>query len=447
VHGADVLFRGRRVVTPDGVREACVHVADGRIERVAPFDDVPSRVPLVEAGDRVIFPGVVDTHVHVNEPGRTEWEGFETATRAAAAGGVTTIFDMPLNSIPPTTTVDALREKRSAAEGKAHVDVGFWGGAVPDDLGHLRELHDVGVFGFKCFLCPSGVDEFGSLGLEQLGAAAAEIAAFDGLLIVHAELPEPIERATRGLEDADPFAYRTYLSSRPPEAEEEAIAAVAEASAATGCRTHVLHLSAATGLDDLASPGARVSVETCPHYLTFAAEEIPDGATEYKCAPPIRGAENRERLWEALRDGRIAAVVSDHSPCTADLKAGSFFDAWGGIGSLELGLRAVWTQARARGFAFEDVARWMSEGPAVIAGLERKGAIVEGRDADLVLFEPDVGSEVDPIVLHHRSPVTPYAARRLDGRVWATYVRGVEVFADGRFRDEPAGRLLSRGAA
>jgi len=434
-------------VTPDGVREACVHVVDGRIERVAPFDDVPTRVPLVEAGDRVIFPGVVDTHVHVNEPGRTEWEGFETATRAAAAGGVTTIFDMPLNSIPPTTTVDALREKRSAAEGKAHVDVGFWGGAVPDDLGHLRELHDVGVFGFKCFLCPSGVDEFGSLGLEQLGAAAAEIAAFDGLLIVHAELPEPIERATRGLEDADPFAYRTYLSSRPPEAEEEAIAAVAEASAATGCRTHVLHLSAATGLDDLASPGARVSVETCPHYLTFAAEEIPDGATEYKCAPPIRGAENRERLWEALRDGRIAAVVSDHSPCTADLKAGSFFDAWGGIASLELGLRAVWTQARARGFALEDVARWMSEGPAVIAGLERKGAIVEGRDADLVLFEPDVGSEVDPIVLHHRSPVTPYAARRLDGRVWATYVRGVEVFADGRFRDVPAGRLLSRGAA
>ena len=447
MHGADVLFRGRRVVTPDGVREACVHVADGRIERVAPFDDVPSRVPLVEAGDRVILPGVVDTHVHVNEPGRTEWEGFETATRAAAAGGVTTILDMPLNSIPPTTTVDALREKRSAADGKVHVDVGFWGGAVPGDLGHLRELHDAGVFGFKCFLCPSGVDEFGSLGLEQLGAAAAEIAAFDGLLIVHAELPEPIERATRGLEDADPFAYRTYLSSRPPEAEEEAIAAVAEASAATGCRTHVLHLSAATGLDDLARPGARMSVETCPHYLTFADDEIPDGATEYKCAPPIRGAENRERLWEALRDGRIAAVVSDHSPCTADLKAGSFFDAWGGIASLELGLRAVWTQARARGFAFEDVARWMSEGPAVIAGLERKGAIVEGRDADLVLFEPDESSEVDPNVLHHRNPVTPYAGRRLDGRVSATYVRGVEVYAEGRFRDEPAGRLLSRGAA
>jgi allantoinase len=446
VYGADVLFRGRRVVTPVGVREACIHVADGRIERVAPFDDVPSGVPLVDAGDRAILPGVVDTHVHVNEPGRTAWEGFETGTRAAAAGGVTTILDMPLNSIPPTTTVDALLEKRSAAEGKSHVDVGFWGGAVPGDLGRLRELHDAGVFGFKCFLCPSGVDEFGSLELDQLGAAAAEIAAFDGLLIVHAELPDPIERATRGLGGADAFAYRTYLSSRPPQAEEAAIAAVAEASVATGCRTHVLHLSAVTGLDDTALPGARISVETCPHYLTFAAEEIPDGATEYKCAPPIRGAENRERLWDALWDGRIAAVVSDHSPCTADLKAGSFFDAWGGIASVQLGLRALWTQARARGFALEDVARWMCEGPAVVAGLERKGAIVEGRDADLVLFEPDEGSEVDPAELHHRNPVTPYAGRRLDGRVWATYVRGVEVYADGRFRDEPAGRPLSRSA-
>ena len=445
MYGTDVLFRGRRVVTPDGVREACVHVADGRIERVAAFDDVPSSVPIVEAGDRVILPGVVDTHVHVNEPGRTEWEGFETGTRAAAAGGVTTILDMPLNSIPPTTTIDALREKRSAAEGKAHVDVGFWGGAVPGDLGHLRELHEAGAFGFKCFLCPSGVDEFGSLELGQLRAAAAEIAAFDGLLIVHAELPEPIERATHELGDADAFAYRTYLSSRPSEAEEAAIAAVAEASAATGCRTHVLHLSAATGLDDLTRPGARVSVETCPHYLTFAAEEIPSGATEYKCAPPIRGEENRERLWDALGDGRIAAVVSDHSPCTADLKAGSFFDAWGGIASVELGLRAVWTQSRARGFALEDVARWMSEGPAAIAGLERKGAIAEGRDADLVLFEPDESSEVDPAELHHRNPVTPYAGRRLDGRVSATYVRGVEVYEGGRFRDEPAGRLLSRG--
>ncbi len=433
-------------MTPGGVREACIHVVDGRIERVAPFDDAPSGVPLVEAGDRVVMPGLVDTHVHVNEPGRTEWEGFETATRAAAAGGVTTILDMPLNSIPPTTTIAALAEKRAAADGKVHVDVGFWGGAVPGDLGQLRGLHDAGVFGFKCFLCPSGVEEFSSLDLDQLEAAMGEIAAFDGLLIVHAELPGPIERATEGLAGSDPFAYRTYLGSRPASAEEQAIAAVAEASAASGCETHVLHLSAATGLDVLAGR-EHVTAETCPHYLAFAAEDIADGATEFKCAPPIREAENRERLWNGLRDGRISAVVSDHSPCTADLKTGSFFEAWGGIASVELGLRAVWTQARARGFGLEDVARWMSEGPAAIAGLERKGAIAEGRDADLVLFEPEGASEIDPFELHHRNPVTPYAGRRLDGRVAATYVRGVEVYADGRFRDEPAGRLLSRGAA
>jgi len=440
VYGADVLFRGRRVVTPDGVREACVHVADGRIERVAPFDEAPTGVPLVDAGDRVILPGVVDTHVHVNEPGRTEWEGFATATRAAAAGGVTTILDMPLNSIPPTTTTPALAEKRAAAERKIHVDVGFWGGAVPGNLGDLRDLHRAGVFGSKAFMCPSGVDEFPPLDLEQLGVAMSEIAAFDGLLIVHAELPEELIAAPSG----DPNAYATYLASRPASAEIRAVETISRLAATTGCRVHVLHVSSAEalqGLDD------RMTAETCPHYLSFDAGEIRDGATEYKCAPPIREAENRERLWEGLRAGAISSIVSDHSPCTPDLKAGSFFDAWGGIASVELGLRAVWTQARARGFALEDVARWMSAGPAATAGLGSKGAIAEGRDADLVLFEPEGASEVDPSELHHRNPVTPYAGRRLDGRVWATYVRGVEVYADGRFRDEPAGRLLSRGAA
>jgi allantoinase len=429
------------------MREACIHVADGTIERVTAFDDVPAGAMLVEGGELVVLPGLVDTHVHVNEPGRTEWEGFETATRAAAAGGVTTILDMPLNSIPATTTPEALAGKRAAAEGKVHVDVGLWGGAVPGDLGHLRELHDAGVFGFKCFLCPSGVEEFGSLTLDQLLEAMAEIAAFDGLLILHAELPEPIEEATARLGAADPFAYPTYLASRPPGAEERAIAAAVGASRATGCRTHVLHLSAASGLDALSDASGHVTAETCPHYLTFAAEEIADGATEYKCAPPIRDAENRERLWEGLRDGVLSSVVSDHSPCTPDLKAGSFFQAWGGIASVQLGLRAVWTQARVRGFGLEDVARWMSAGPAAIAGLERKGSIAEGMDADLVLFEPDHVSEVDPAELHHRNPVTPYAGMRLDGRVAATYVRGVEVYADGRFGDEPAGRLRSRGVA
>jgi allantoinase len=446
VHGADVVIRGRRVVTPVGTREACIHVANGSIERVAAFDDVPSGVPLVEVGDGVIMPGLVDTHVHVNDPGRTEWEGFETATRAAAAGGVTTILDMPLNSIPPTTTPEALAEKRATAEGTVYVDVGFWGGAVPGDLGYLRELHDGGVFGFKCFLCPSGVDEFPSLDLEQLRDAMAEIAAFDGLLIVHAEVPEPIARATERLRGADPIAYATYVDSRPLEAEEEAVLAVVEMSRATRCRSHILHLSAASCLETLTDAAGHVTAETCPHYLSFEAEQIPDGAAEYKCAPPIRDAGNRERLWEGLRAGVLSSVVSDHSPCTPELKKGSFFEAWGGIASLQLGLRAVWTEARRRGFELEDVARWMSEGPARIAGLERKGAIAEGKDADIVVFEPDEASEVDPSELHHRNPLTPYAGRRLDGRVAATYVRGVQVYADGRFPNEQAGRLLRRGA-
>jgi allantoinase len=447
VHGADVLIRGRRVVTPLGLRETCIHVSNGSIERVAAFDDVPPGVPLVDAGESIVLPGLVDTHVHVNEPGRTEWEGFDTATRAAAAGGVTTILDMPLNSIPSTTTPEALARKRDAAEGRIHVDVGFWGGAVPGNLGDLGDLHRAGVFGFKAFMCPSGVTEFPPLDLDQLREAMTEIASFDGLLIVHAELPEPIGAAAVRLAGADPFAYSTYLASRPPESEEQAVVAVIAASLASGCRTHVLHLSASSCLDVLDGSNGRVTAETCPHYLSFEAAEIPDGATAYKCAPPIRDAENRERLWEGLRAGALSGVVSDHSPCTPELKAGSFLEAWGGIASVELGLRAVWTGARARGFGIEDVSRWMSEGPARIAGLERKGAIAEGKDADLLVFEPGEASEVDPSELHHRNPITPYAGRPLDGRVTATYVRGVEVYSEGRFPVELAGRLLIREAS
>jgi allantoinase len=441
------------VVTPAGVRDACIHVSDGRIERVAAYDDVPSGRELVDAGDLVVLPGLVDTHVHVNEPGRTEWEGFATATRAAAAGGVTTILDMPLNSIPPTITPEALAEKRATAQGASQVDVGFWGGAVPSSLGRLGELHAAGVFGFKCFLCPSGVEEFPSLDLEQLRAAMAEIAAFDGLLIVHAELPGPIEEATARLTGADPLAYRTYVASRPPEAEASAVAAVVDAAIGTGCRAHVLHLSSADALKAVATAReteSMITAETCPHYLTFASEEIEAGApgrTEFKCAPPIREGENREQLWAGLGRGLLGAVVSDHSPCTPDLKSGSYLEAWGGIASLELGLRAVWTGARDRTFSLADVARWMSEGPAKIAGLASKGAIAAGKDADLVLFDPDETSVCDPAELHHRHPVTPYAGRRLDGRVVASYVRGMETYADGRFRDPPPGMLLTRESA
>ena len=440
------MIRGRRVVTPEGVQQACVHVRDGRIERVAAFDDVPAGHEPLEAGDLVVLPGLVDTHVHVNDPGRTQWEGFSSATRAAAAGGVTTIVDMPLNSIPPTTTPEALAVKRRAAEGVCHVDVGFWGGAVPDNLGSLGALNAEGVFGFKSFLCHSGVDEFPSLSLQRLREAMAEVAAFDGLLIVHAELPEALAEASDGLEDADARVYATYLASRPDDAEVRAVERVVDAADATGCRVHVLHVSSAEVLAQLPA-GGRVTAETCPHYLTFASEEIEDGRYEFKCAPPIRGDANRERLWDGLRRGALGAVVSDHSPCTPDLKSGSFFEAWGGIASLQLGLRAVWTQARGRGFGLEDLARWMSEGPARIAGLQSKGAIAEGRDADLVLFDADRSTVCHPDELHHRHPLTPYAGRLLDGWVEATYVRGMRVFGDGRFLDAPAGRLLRRGEA
>jgi allantoinase len=448
VHGADLLVRGRRVLTPGGVREASVHVRDGRIERLAGYDDVPGGPALVDAGDLVVLPGLVDTHVHVNDPGRTEWEGFATATRAAAAGGVTTIVDMPLNSIPPTTTLDALDVKRSTAEGSCHVEVGFWGGAVPDNLGRLRELHGAGTFGFKSFLCPSGVDEFPALDLGQLRAAMAEIAALDGLLLVHAELPGPIEEAAAALGDADPNAYRTYLSSRPAEAEERAIAEVVAGAAETGCRVHVLHVASADALGPMAgAPDGTITAETCPHYLTFGSEAIRDGHTQFKCAPPIREEDNRERLWDGLREGRLDIVVTDHSPSTPELKTGSFLDAWGGISSLQLGLRAMWTEARARGFGLEDLAKWMSQGPARIAGLRTKGAIAEGMDADLVLFDPERSTVCEPDELHFRHPFTPYAGRRLDGWVEATYVRGMRVYGDGGFLDAPAGRLLERGRA
>ena len=439
IPGVGAVIRGQRVVTPEGVRAAAVHVEDGRIARVSGFDDAGDGHDVVEAGDLFVLPGLVDTHVHVNEPGRTEWEGFATATRAAAAGGVTTIIDMPLNSVPPTTTVEGLEAKREAARGRAVVDVGFWGGAVPGNLDALEDLHRAGVFGFKCFLAPSGVEEFPHVDERELREAMTDLARFGALMLVHAEAPELVEQAGAG---SDPRSYETYLRSRPPEAEVQAIEMVVAAARATGCRAHVLHLSAADALATLPAPG--VSAETCPHYLDLRAEDVPDGATEFKCAPPIRDAANRERLWEGMREGAIGLVVSDHSPSPAAMKGSDFLGAWGGIASLQLGLSVVWNEARRRGFAIEDVVRWMSGGPAGLASLSQKGAIEAGCDADLVLFHPDARWRVEPQALQHRHPVTPYARRWLDGKVKATYLRGVEIYRDGAFSGEPAGRLLER---
>jgi allantoinase len=435
----DLLVKAQRAVVDGVLRPAAVAVRDGRIAAVTDPEGPADAAVVVElAADEVLLPGLVDTHVHVNEPGRTEWEGFATATRAAAAGGVTTIIDMPLNSIPPTCDVPALEIKKKAARGQVQVDTGFWGGAIPGNVADLRPLHEAGVFGFKCFLLPSGVDEFPPLDEAGLERALREIASFDGLLIVHAEDGHEITDVPPGRD------YQGFLRSRPPAAEQRAIGTLLDLAARTGARVHVLHLSSAAALPALAAArrrGVRVTAETCPHYLSFAAAEIPDGATQFKCCPPIRDDVNRDALWQGLRAGEIDCVVSDHSPCTADLKhpeTGDFASAWGGIASLQLGLPAVWTAARARGVPLTDVAGWMATRPAALAGLTRKGALAPGRDADLCVFAPDDSFVVDAAALEHRNPVSAYDGQRLTGVVRRTWLRGLPTAG------EPAGRLLSR---
>jgi allantoinase len=444
----DLVFRARRVITAGAERACCVGVRDGRIAAIEPYDSgIAAGENAVDIGpDEVLLPGLVDTHVHVNEPGRTEWEGFATATRAAAAGGVTTIIDMPLNSIPPTVDVEALDVKRKTAEGQVWTDTGFWGGAVPGNADRLRGLHEAGVFGFKCFLLPSGVDEFPPLDAAQLERALRTIASFDGLMIVHAEDCAVIDRAPqpRGR------GYRDFVRSRPREAENVAIAQVIELARRTGCRVHILHLSSSDALPMIASArrdGVPITVETCPHYLTFTAEEIPDGATQYKCCPPIREADNRELLWQGLADGVIDFIASDHSPCTPELKrfdVGDFGVAWGGISSLQLGLPAVWTEARRRGHSLRSVVDWMATRPGAFAGLRRKGRVAVVYDADLCVFAPDGTFLVDPANLHHRNPVTPYAGRPLAGVVRGTWLRGKEVGGQP-LAGQPHGRLVARG--
>ena len=444
----DVILRGRRVITPEGSRPAAIHVSRGRIIAVEEYENTGAGIPVTDAGDAVILPGLVDTHVHINEPGRTNWEGFASATRAAAAGGITTLLDMPLNSVPATTTAAALEAKRAAARDRVAVDVGFIGGVVPGNAGELPALHASGVRAFKCFLAPSGVEEFPLVTESDLRTALPILARLGAVLMVHAELPEPLARAAFSL-GGNPRSYDAWLATRPPTAEVEAVRLVGALSAEYGARIHIVHLSSADSLPVLAaarSAGARVTAETCPHYLTFSAEEIADGATEFKCTPAIGPRANRERLWEALAAGSLLAVVSDHSPCPPALRSrdtGSFVSAWGGIASLQVGMAAVWSGARGRGYSLEQLVVWMSAGPASLAGLSAtKGAIAAGRDADLVLFRPDDEFTVDEARLRHRHAVTPYHGRRLAGVVEATYLRGVEIFRRGVPDKPPLGRLL-----
>ncbi|MCX4722845.1 allantoinase AllB [Streptomyces sp. NPDC090052] len=441
----ELVLRSTRVITPQGTRAASVAVADGKIAAVLPYDaEVPDGARLTDFGDDVLLPGLVDTHVHVNDPGRTEWEGFWTATRAAAAGGITTLLDMPLNSLPPTTTAANLRTKQDVARSKAHIDVGFWGGAIPSNVKDLRPLYDAGVFGFKCFLSPSGVEEFPELDQEELARSMAEIAGFGGLLIVHAEDPHQLADAPQR---SGP-QYADFLASRPRAAENQAIEGLIALARRLDARIHVLHLSSSDALPLIAAAkreGVRVTVESCPHFLTLTAEEVPDGATEFKCCPPIREAANQDALWQGLADGTIDCIVSDHSPCTTDLKTPDFADAWGGISSLQLGLPAIWTAARERGHSLDDVVRWMSTAPAALAGLSGKGAIEAGRDADFAVLAPDDTFTVDPAELYHRNQVTAYAGKTLYGVVRSTWLRG-ERIAENGVVGEPVGRLLERDA-
>ncbi|MFK0074589.1 MULTISPECIES: allantoinase AllB [Arthrobacter] len=439
----DLVIRGQRVLTSAGIAPREVGVKDGRVVAMEPLGNNLVGAETVElADDETLIPGLVDTHVHVNEPGRTEWEGFASATRAAAAGGVTTIIDMPLNSVPPTTSVENLELKRSVARDQAFVDVGFWGGAIPGNTENLRPLHDAGVFGFKCFLLHSGVDEFPHLEADEMETDLAELRKFDSLMLVHAEDSHAIDRAPH----AEGDVYAKFLASRPRGAENKAIAEVIERTRWTGARSHILHLSSSDALPMIATAkrdGVNVTVETCPHYLTLNAEEIPNGATAYKCCPPIREASNRELLWKGLEEGTIDCIVSDHSPSTLDLKDlenGDFAVAWGGVSSLQLGLSLIWTEARHRGIPLEKVISWMSTRPAEIARVPNKGLIAVGYDADFSIFAADDAFVVDVQRLKHKNPITPYDGRALSGVVRKTFLRGQ--VADGT---QPIGKLIRRG--
>jgi allantoinase len=450
----DLILKSKRVVQPSAMGPATILVRSGVIGEILPYDAPPPRGDIFDAGDSVVMSGLVDTHVHINEPGRTDWEGFETATRAAAAGGVTTLVEMPLNSIPATTSSEAYHEKITATQGKLWVDAGFWGGVVPGNARELRVLYDAGAFGFKCFLVPSGVDEFPAVDETELRRALPELVSMGAVLLVHSELPEPIEQAAASMAGASPRKYSTWLGSRPRAAENEAIALLIRLAREFDARIHIVHLSSSDAVPLLRrakDEGLRITVETCPHYLTFAAEEIPDGATEFKCAPPIRESENREKLWTALQEGVIDVIVTDHSPCLPAMKcqeSGDFLRAWGGIASLQLSLPTVWTEASQRGYSVRHLARWLCEAPARLARLERrKGTIAVGHDADFVIWNPEATFRVNPARLQNRHKHGPYAGRRLAGVVEATFLRGTKIYEHGRFAAGPMGAVRKRETA
>ncbi len=432
------ILKSRRVVLEDQIKPLALVVQEGSIIAHQPYDQPSGGFPEVDYGEAAILPGLIDIHVHFNEPGRTHWEGWETGTRAAIAGGVTTVVDMPLNCIPSTTDPDSFREKLASTEGKLFCDVGFWGGAVPSNIDQLEALWNCGVLGFKAFLSDPGTAEFQNLDESSLTQAMQTIAQLGAVLLVHAEWPS-------ALLDPKPehpgTTYQAWLATRPLQAEREAIAKLVALSERFGCRCHVVHLSSGDLCDLLTTE--LVTSETCPHYLTFCAEEIPDRATYFKCAPPIRGQEHRDSLWERLKDGSIDLIASDHSPCPGDLKSENFLTSWGGIASVQTTLPAVWTSARQRGFDLPDLARWLSSNPARVAGLSRlKGSLEVGKHADLLVFSPE--QEWTPANLLHRHAGSPYEGRTWRGLVEATYLRGEQIFDGSQVSDPPSGRFIER---
>jgi allantoinase len=443
----DLIIRGRTVVSAETIGPAALHIRDEKIVSVQDFDEVVEGCEIVEArDDSIVMPGLVDTHVHINSPGRTEWEGFPTATRAAAAGGITTLVDMPLNSIPATTTLSAFKTKLNDARENCFVDVGFWGGVVPGNTGELEAMIAAGVVGFKCFLVPSGVDEFPHVTEDDLREAMPELTRLGAILIVHAELPGPMAATASTGDTSD---YETFLRSRPRAAENEAVELMIRLSREFGTRVHIVHLSSADAVPlirDAQASGVKISAETCPHYLHFQAETIHDGATEFKCCPPIRESENREQLWQGLADGTIEMIVSDHSPCPASMKlreTGDFVAAWGGIASLQLRLPVVWTEASRRGFTLRELTKWLCLNPARQVSLEsRKGSLAADCDADVVIWNPNREFIVDGEQLEHRHKLTPYQGERLRGVVEKTFLRGRKIYDGQRHNDLPLGRML-----
>ncbi len=433
----DFCIKSNRVLLSDSdtVSAKILYIKNEKIAACFTEKDTIPACPLIDVGNALIMPGIVDTHAHLNEPGRTEWEGFETATRAAAAGGITTVIDMPLNSIPVTTTLSALKTKRASVSVHASIDYGFWGGIIPNNLKELKPLMDSGVMGFKAFMIDSGIAEFPFSDEKTLRESMKVLAANKTPLLVHAELESPTNNPPHSVK-----SYSGFLNSRPDKWEVDAIQLIIKLMRETGCRAHIVHLSSANALPIIQSAkkeGLPLTVETCPHYLTFTSEEIPEGATHYKCAPPIRSKENRDRLWKGLEDGTIDYIVSDHSPCTPHLKkldTGNFDEAWGGIAGLQFSFSAVWTEMQRRKLNLNQLTKWMSYNPAKLIGIEKqKGRLEIGSDADMIVWDPDKSFTLTSEKILHRHPITPYLGQTLFGTVEKTFLRGHCIYDAGKF--------------